>query len=100
MENTVKCTVYYIHILCNTIYLKAKDSHKNTILFLRCTFIHHFICSVTGSSHPGDKTEGKKKTCTQKKIFSTYKLLMMMKAKNCNVTNVCAVQHKCHCQYQ
>lgn len=54
MVNTVTCSVY-IHILCNTVYLKAKDNH--TILFLRCFFIHQYLCSVNGSLHPCDKTE-------------------------------------------
>lgn len=40
MVNTVTCSVY-IHILCNTVYLKAKDNH--TILFLRCLFIHQYL---------------------------------------------------------
>lgn len=74
MVNTVTCSVY-IHILCNTVYLKAKDNH--TILFLDVfLFINISICSVNRSLHPCDKTEDflKKKVCTQKKtIFGTYK---------------------------
>lgn len=42
MVNTVTCSVYIpVHILCNTVYLKAKDNH--TILFLRCLLIHQYL---------------------------------------------------------
>lgn len=69
MVNTVTCSVY-IHILCNTVYLKAKDNH--TILFLRCFFIHQYLCSVNGSLHPCDKTEDLKKKSAHKKTHIWY----------------------------